>query len=46
MGATIVSVGGQVPADAQRVEAAGGRLLPGLIDAHTHTSHAALGVGR
>jgi imidazolonepropionase-like amidohydrolase len=40
----IVSVGGEGPADAERVRAAGGTLLPGFIDAHTHTSHAALGV--
>jgi imidazolonepropionase-like amidohydrolase len=40
----IVSVGGEAPADAERVDAAGGTLLPGLIDAHTHTSRAALGI--
>lgn len=38
----IVQVGGRAPAAAQRLDAAGGTLVPGLIDAHTHTSAAAL----
>lgn len=37
-GSTIVAVGGPVPADAQIVDASGATLLPGLIDAHVHTS--------
>lgn len=37
-GTRIVSVGGPVPAGAQIVDAAGATLLPGLIDAHVHTS--------
>ncbi|KAA9005860.1 amidohydrolase family protein [Paenibacillus spiritus] len=37
-GDRIVSVGGEVPAEAKIVDAAGGMLLPGLIDAHVHTS--------
>lgn len=37
-GTTIAAVGGPVPADAAIVDAAGATLLPGLIDAHVHTS--------
>jgi imidazolonepropionase-like amidohydrolase len=36
-GPRIVAVGGDVPADAEIVDAAGATLLPGLIDAHVHT---------
>src|SRR5207248_10313499 len=35
--ATIAAVGHEVPAGVQEVDGAGGTLLPGLIDAHTHT---------
>lgn len=34
----IVAIGGAVPAGAAIVDARGGTLLPGLIDAHVHTS--------
>ena len=34
----ITRLGGDVPADAQRIDATGATLLPGLIDAHVHTS--------
>lgn len=34
----IVSIGGAVPADATVIDGTGCTLLPGLIDAHTHTS--------
>lgn len=34
----ILTVGGQVPAGAEIVDAQGGTLLPGLIDAHVHTN--------
>ncbi|GAB3445517.1 amidohydrolase family protein [Streptomonospora sediminis] len=34
---TITAVGHEVPADAEVVDGGGGTLLPGLIDAHTHT---------
>lgn len=34
----IVAVGGAVPADADVMDATGSTLLPGLIDAHVHTS--------
>jgi imidazolonepropionase-like amidohydrolase len=34
----ILTVGGNAPADAQVVDAAGATLLPGLIDAHVHTN--------
>ncbi|POH69794.1 imidazolonepropionase [Cryobacterium zongtaii] len=37
-GSTIVGVGGPVPAGARIVDATGATLLPGLIDAHVHTS--------
>ncbi|SEU19720.1 amidohydrolase family protein [Paenibacillus sp. NFR01] len=37
-GETIVSIGGEVPDDAVIRDAEGGMLLPGLIDAHVHTS--------
>ncbi|WP_438433751.1 amidohydrolase family protein [Gorillibacterium sp. sgz500922] len=38
----IVSVGGPVPEDAVLIDAKGGTLLPGLIDAHVHTSEEGL----
>lgn len=34
----IISIGGRIPEQAVIVDAAGGTLLPGLIDAHVHTS--------
>ncbi|MFF7363272.1 amidohydrolase family protein [Streptomyces sp. NPDC008125] len=34
----ILAVGGQAPAGAEIVDARGGTLLPGLIDAHVHTN--------
>ncbi|NIK70517.1 MULTISPECIES: amidohydrolase family protein [unclassified Paenibacillus] len=37
-GETIIAVGGDVPADAAIIDAEGATLLPGLIDAHVHTS--------
>jgi imidazolonepropionase-like amidohydrolase len=37
-GADIVAVGGEPPADAEIVDAAGATLLPGLIDSHVHTN--------
>ena len=37
-GTTIRSIGGAVPAFAEIVDASGMTLLPGLIDAHVHTS--------
>ena len=37
-GSTITRVGGPAPAGALVVDAAGGTLLPGLIDAHVHTT--------
>src|SRR3712207_4144822 len=37
-GARIVSVGGAAPAGAEVVDARGATLMPGLIDAHVHTS--------
>jgi imidazolonepropionase-like amidohydrolase len=36
-GASIAAVGGPVPPGAALVDAAGGTLLPGLIDSHVHT---------
>jgi imidazolonepropionase-like amidohydrolase len=41
-GGKIAGVGGQVPADAEIVDGSGATLLPGLIDAHVHTSEDAL----
>jgi imidazolonepropionase-like amidohydrolase len=41
-GARIAAVGGGVPEGAEVVDGRGGTLLPGLIDAHTHTSEQAL----
>ncbi|MFJ2264340.1 amidohydrolase family protein [Streptomyces sp. NPDC087844] len=41
-GARIVQVGGEPPAGAETVDARGGTLLPGLFDAHVHTSDEAL----
>jgi imidazolonepropionase-like amidohydrolase len=37
-GARIAAVGGEPPATAEIIDAAGATLLPGLIDAHTHSS--------
>ncbi|MEK3675020.1 amidohydrolase family protein [Paenibacillus sp. FSL R10-2771] len=37
-GEKIISVGGEIPEDATIIDAEGGTLLPGLIDAHVHTS--------
>ncbi|MFI5844780.1 amidohydrolase family protein [Catenuloplanes sp. NPDC051500] len=37
-GARITAVGGRPPADAEIIDASGGTLLPGLIDAHVHTN--------
>jgi len=34
----IISIGGAIPADADIIDGRGATLLPGLIDAHTHTS--------
>lgn len=36
-GATILAVGNGAPAGAKIIDAAGGTLLPGLIDSHVHT---------
>mgnify|MGYP002734252162 CR=1 FL=1 len=33
----ILAIGGEIPADAQLIDGQGATLLPGLIDAHTHT---------
>ncbi|AEW99889.1 metal-dependent hydrolase family protein [Streptantibioticus cattleyicolor] len=41
-GTRIAAVGGEAPAEADIVDARGGTLLPGLIDAHVHTSDEAL----
>lgn len=41
-GQRIHSVGGDIPAEAEVVDARGATLLPGLIDAHVHTSEAGL----
>lgn len=38
----IVDVGGAIPSQAEVVDARGATLLPGLIDAHVHTSEPAL----
>jgi imidazolonepropionase-like amidohydrolase len=43
-GSRISAVGGEPPATAEIIDARGATLLPGLIDAHTHTSDAALAV--
>jgi imidazolonepropionase-like amidohydrolase len=43
-GAGIEAVGGPVPPGATIVDAAGGTLMPGLIDSHTHTSLDNLGL--
>ena len=40
--AGILQVGGDAPAGSEIVDAAGGTLLPGLIDAHVHTNEASL----
>ncbi len=37
-GEKIISVGGEIPEHATIIDAEGGTLLPGLIDAHVHTS--------
>lgn len=37
-GTQIIAVGGDAPAGAEVVDARGGTLLPGLFDAHVHTS--------
>ncbi|MDI4643609.1 amidohydrolase family protein [Cohnella hashimotonis] len=37
-GGTIIEVGGEIPVDATIIDAEGATLLPGLIDAHVHTS--------
>ncbi|WP_379137878.1 amidohydrolase family protein [Paenibacillus sp. sgz500958] len=37
-GEQILSVGGEIPEHATIIDAEGGTLLPGLIDAHVHTS--------
>ncbi|GAA1569058.1 amidohydrolase family protein [Dactylosporangium maewongense] len=41
-GTRIAAVGGEPPAAAEIVDASGATLLPGLIDAHTHSSDEAL----
>ncbi|UPZ30350.1 amidohydrolase family protein [Streptomyces sp. LRE541] len=41
-GSRITAVGGEAPAGAEIVDAVGGTLLPGLFDAHVHTSDEAL----
>ena len=41
-GTRIAAVGGEPPAGANIVDARGGTLLPGLFDAHVHTSEEAL----
>lgn len=43
-GDLIAAVGGPVPSDARVVDGAGATLLPGLIDAHIHTSRPSLGL--
>ena len=42
--ATIAAVGGPVPSSAEVVDARGATLLPGLIDAHVHTTPEALAI--
>ncbi|MBY9078791.1 amidohydrolase family protein [Paenibacillus sp. HN-1] len=37
-GEQIISIGGEIPEHAAIIDAKGGTLLPGLIDAHVHTS--------
>lgn len=37
-GEKIISVGGEIPEHAAIIDAEGGTLIPGLIDAHVHTS--------
>ncbi len=37
-GESIISVGGDIPADAMIIEGENATLIPGLIDAHVHTS--------
>ncbi|MDQ2718775.1 MAG: amidohydrolase family protein [Bacteroidota bacterium] len=34
----VIKIGGEVPADAEIVDGSGATLIPGLIDAHVHTS--------
>lgn len=41
-GETIIAVGGEIPANARIVDAQGCTLMPGLIDAHVHTSEEGL----
>lgn len=41
-GGEIARIGGDVPAEAEVVDGSGATLLPGLIDAHTHTNREAL----
>ncbi|WP_018654403.1 amidohydrolase family protein [Actinomadura flavalba] len=41
-GGRVVQVGGEAPADARVLHAPGTTLLPGLIDAHVHTSRESL----
>lgn len=43
-GTQIAAVGGEPPVGADIVDARGGTLLPGLFDAHVHTSDEALGL--
>ena len=41
-GTKIAAIGGPIPDGVEVVDARGGTLLPGLIDAHTHTDEASL----
>ena len=41
-GVQISAVGGEPPAGAEIIDAAGATLLPGLIDAHVHTNEQSL----